>query len=130
MVPAALVLGIAFAALAADYGLSRRLPVDLSGQSGEVIAVISGLPERDDRDWHFEARVRSSTDFPMLRSGKIKLSWYRTDVQLRPDEIWRFQVKLRTPNGVRNPGGYDAEKRALEKHWLDAAKSRGARPSR
>lgn len=116
--PAALVLGAAFAALAADHALSRRLPADLSAQSGEVVAVITGLPERDGRNWHFEARVRASTDFPMLRAGKIKLSWYRTDAQLKPGDIWRLQVKLRTPNGVRNPGGYDAEKRALERNWL------------
>lgn len=115
--PAALVMGTAFAALVADQHLQRRLPMGMSGQSGEVIAVITGLPERDGRDWRFEARVRSSADFPMLRSRKIKLAWYRSDARLQPGDIWRLQVKLRVPNGTRNPGGFDAEKRALEKHW-------------
>lgn len=117
-VPAALLMGAAFAALAADYSLDQRLPLALSGQSGEVSVVISGLPERDGKDWRFEARVRSSADFPMLESGKIKLTWYRSDAVLRPGDIWRLQVKLRVPNGARNPGGFDAEKRALEKHWM------------
>ena len=89
----------------------------LSGQSGEVIAVITGLPERDGSDWRFEARVRSSADFPMLQSRKIKLAWYRSEAKLQPGDVWRLQVKLRVPNGTLNPGGFDAEKRALEKHW-------------
>lgn len=116
--PAALLMGVAFAAVAADLHLRRQLPMDGSGRSGEVIAEISGLPERDGRDWRFEARVRASADFPMLPSRTVRLTWYRSAARLRPGDLWRMQVKLRVPNGTRNPGGFDAEKRAFEKHWV------------
>lgn len=115
---AACLAGFAWAAMAASQALAQRLPMAMSGQSGEVIVQVAGLPERIGADWHFEAKVKSSGDFPMLRGGRIKLAWYRTDRRLEPGDIWRLQVKLRVPNGVQNPGGFDAEKRALEKRWL------------
>lgn len=116
--PAALMLGAVFAALVGDYDLSRRLPTNLSGQTGEITAMITGLPERKNKDWHFEAEVLSSRDFPMLRSEKVKLAWYRSDAKLQSGDLWRFQVKLRVPNGVQNPGGFDGEKQALQKRWM------------
>lgn len=118
IIPAAFVIGAAFASLVADYHLSRRLPSNLSGQSGELSVMVTGLPERDGKDWHFEAMVQSSNDFPMLQSEKVKLAWYRSDAKLQTGDLWRFQVKLREPNGVQNPGGFDSEKQALQKHWM------------
>jgi competence protein ComEC len=117
-IPAVFVIGAAFASLVADYHLSRRLPSNLSGQSGELKVLVTGLPERDGKDWHFEAIVQSSNDFPMLQSEKVKLAWYRSDAKLQTGDLWRFQVKLREPNGVQNPGGFDSEKQALQKHWM------------
>lgn len=115
--PAACLAGFAWVAMAASHAMAQRLPMVLSGQSGEAIVQVGGLPERIGADWHFEAKVVSSGDFPMLRGGKIKLAWYRTNQRLAPGDIWRLQVKLRVPNGVQNPGGFDAEKRALQQRW-------------
>lgn len=115
---AACLAGFAWVAMAAAHALAQRLPMALSGQAGEATVQVAGLPERIGADWHFEAEVKSSGDFPMLQGGIIKLAWYRMNRRIEPGDVLRVQVKLRVPNGVQNPGGFDAEKRALEKRWL------------
>ncbi|MBP7370812.1 MAG: DNA internalization-related competence protein ComEC/Rec2, partial [Arenimonas sp.] len=56
--------------------------------------------------------------FKELIGQKIKLTWYRTAQTIKPGDHWRFQLKLRVPNGVQNPEGFDAEQRALQQDWV------------
>lgn len=111
---AAMCIGLCYASLTAESVLSQRLPLTQSGNTGLTTVEITGLPEREADQWHFQARILSSEDFPGLRGEKIKLSWYRTKENISPGDIWRFRLLLRTPNGVQNPGGFDSEQRALQ----------------
>lgn len=116
--PAAFLFGIALAAWSAGSALSQRLSVAESGRRGHVIVEIADLPQHRDNQWQFEASVRQSAEFPELAGHRVKLAWYRTQAQLKPGDIRHFEVTLRTPHGVYNPGGFDAEQRALQKRWV------------
>lgn len=109
--------GALFAAWTASGVLSQRLALSESGSRGEITAAITDLPQRRQDQWQFEAEVIDSADFPALAGRRVKLAWYRTNAVLVPGNIHRFEVTLRTPNGVYNPGGFDAEQRALQKRW-------------
>lgn len=123
--PAALLCGLAFAGLRADDALSRRLPLEESGSRGQAVVRIVDLPRQGEDGWQFEAEVVASADFPRLPGQRVKLAWYRTPERLAAGDVWRFELLLRTPNGVRNPGGFDAELRALQKGWAAQGYVRG-----
>lgn len=110
----ALCAGLCYASLSAENALAQRLPLPQSGTAGTATVEIIGLPVRDGQQWHFQARILASEDFSTLTGRKIKLSWYRTKKTVKPGDIWRFHLLLRTPNGVQNPGGFDTERRALQ----------------
>lgn len=107
-------IGLCYAALSAGHVLSQRLPLTQSGRTNVATVEITGLPERDADQWHFQARILTSENFSGLVGKNIKLSWYRSRDELKPGAIWRFQLLLRAPNGVQNPGGFDSEQRALQ----------------
>ena len=111
---AACCLGFLYCNLMAHYALSQRLSLQDSGRTGFVVAKIIGLPEQNEDQWNFQAMVLDSDDFPTLAGQKIKLAWYRSKATVKTGDIWHFQVLLRTPNGVINPGGFDSEQRALQ----------------
>lgn len=111
---AAFFLGFSYCSLVAQHALSQHLAVQDSGRTGLVVAKIYGLPEQNIDKWDFQATVLVSDDFPGLVGQKIKLAWYKSDKAVKPGDTWHFQVLLRTPNGVANPGGFDSEQRALQ----------------
>ncbi len=111
---AACCLGFLYCNLVAHYSLSQRLSIQDSGRTGFVVAKIIGLPEQNSEQTYFQATVLDSDDFPTLAGQKIKLAWYKSKAPLHTGDIWHFQVLLRTPNGVLNPGGFDSEQRALQ----------------
>jgi competence protein ComEC len=113
-VPCALIVGIAYAMLAGNLALDSRLAPEKSGYSGELLIEVIGLPQFDRDQWHFQATVKSAEGLPELQGERIKLTWYRTNERLFPGDVWHLDAKLRIPNGVQNPGGFDAEQRALE----------------
>jgi competence protein ComEC len=39
----------------------------------------------------------------------VRLSWYRAPVEPAPGERWRLAVRLKSPRGFMNPGGFDYE---------------------
>jgi competence protein ComEC len=40
---------------------------------------------------------------------RIRTAWYRADQPVRGGDCWRFALRLRTPHGSLNPGGFDYE---------------------
>ena len=124
-VPAAVLCGLAFAGLCADGALTRRLPLESSGDRGQAVVHIVDLPRQAEGAWQFEGEIIDSDAFPRLRGERVKLAWYRTPERPAAGDVWRFELRLRTPNGVRNPGGFDAEMRALQKGWAAQGYVRG-----
>ncbi len=102
-------LGLLFAVWQGQRALDQRLPPERHGQTLWVEGVIATLPERVDAGagittWRFGFDTRQPDVPPRLR-----VSWYRSDAELAAGECWRLHLRLRTPRGSLNPGGFDFE---------------------
>ncbi len=107
----------------ASHALDLRLIDSLDRETVLMEAWVMDLPTRDERSWRMEVQARAVhwrggpvQNFP--RRGVVH--WYDSDrhpspVVIAPGEIWRFEVRLRKPNGTRNPKGFDYEAWMLEK---------------
>ena len=119
----AFVAGFALAGLHGAYALSIQLPAAMEKQELIVSGRIVDLPQYEPRRIRFLFEVDASDAVPpALRGRMLRLSWYddnepgtdtRPRQRLRAGERWSLPVRLRTPRGLRNPGGADAEKFAL-----------------
>lgn len=98
--------------------LEARLPAQLEGTTVRVTGRIADLPIVEPRRVRFHLRVDDHpSNPPALRDGLLRLAWYaRADAQEavpRAGSRWSFDVRLRAPRGLRNPGWLDAERHAL-----------------
>jgi competence protein ComEC len=114
----AIFVGFFYSSLFAHSYLANRLSIERSGDTGFAVVQITDLPKYDVDQWQFQATIIESKAFSELTGKKIKLSWYRTNQKLKPGDLWRIHLKLRVPNGVQNPGGFDTEQRALQQAWV------------
>ncbi|MBP3985253.1 DNA internalization-related competence protein ComEC/Rec2 [Pseudoxanthomonas helianthi] len=115
-------VGFGWAGLHAGWVLSTQLPARLEKRELAISGRIVDLPQSEPRRTRFQFRVDDSQNqLPELRGKRLQLAWYddydavelgpRT--QLRAGARWRFNVRLRAPRGLRNPGGFDSERYAL-----------------
>jgi competence protein ComEC len=114
----AMLLGFCLAGLHASHALSIQLPVALEKADLSVSGRIVDLPEHETRRTRFAFRVdRDGRQPDALRGRLLRLAWYDDDRQaregLRAGQAWHFDVRVRAPRGLRNPGGFDSEKYAL-----------------
>ena len=117
-----LLLGFGLCTLQADLALDAQLPPAMEGQVAEITGRVVELPVREPKRTRFRFEVDG--DAPAVLRGKtLQLAWYddRDKLQegvvppppVHAGERWRFEAKLRAPRGLRNPGGFDAERNAL-----------------
>jgi len=111
----ALVFGFAWACVQAGWVMAQRLPADLALKDIAIVGHVDGLPERDDQVLRFDFIADRQGNPAGIAGRHLRLSWYRSDVDVAPGERWRFVVKLRRPRGVLDPGGFDFEELALER---------------
>ena len=119
---AVLVLAATLTILRADLRLADRWPPSRHGEDVVLRAWIDGLPEREFGDWRFVVRP-GDRDLPQ----RIRVSWYRSQAQLRAGQCWDFTLRLRTPHGSLNPGGLDYERWLFSNHYGATAYVREAR---
>lgn len=109
--------GVALAGLHAAHALSLQLPSEPTRHDAVVTGRILDLPEHEPRRTRFLFRVDDDVNDARLRGRDLRLAWYEDDPArrstLRAGQHWRFDVRLRAPRGLRNPGGADAEKYAM-----------------
>ncbi len=100
---AAGLLGTALATHQAGTRLQSRLGPADQPQDLWLTGTIATLPERNGKDWRFL--------FAPADSGleRIRVSWYRSDRELRAGDCWRLRLRLKPPRGLMNPGGFDYE---------------------
>ncbi len=115
----AALVGLALASLHGQAALALQLPVERSGQGATLEGRILGLPVGEADAVRFELRVTAAQgDAAALVGRRLRLGWYTrppdTLPVIEPGSVWRFEVRLRTPRGLVNPGGFDFERRALE----------------
>ena len=125
----AMLAGLAWAGLHAAWVISAQLPPSLESRELVVSGRISSLLHAEPRRTRFQFRVDDRPDTPVQLRGKLlQLAWYddyealepgpRT--QLEAGARWRFQVKVRAPRGLANPGGFDSERHAMGQRMAGA----------
>lgn len=109
---AALLAGLSWAGLRAEWRLSDVLPMQLEGRDLVVVGVVDGLPQMADGVRRFVFEVETAeAEVPR----RIRLGWYpqrdtgTVGPTVQPGERWQLTVRLKRPHGSSNPGGFDYE---------------------
>lgn len=112
---AALWLGAALAFWSADARLGDRLPANLDGEVFEILGTVTGLVEQEYGRQRFHFRIESGMQGrqPVALPTEVRLNVYEP-LDIQTGERWQLRVKLRSPRGFGNPGGFDYER------WLFA----------
>ena len=114
---ARLVCGLACGcALGLAYGtvlLQHRLEVDCVGVPLTVTGKVSSLPSDEqvfgrERRQRFEFRVDELAPTRCAGPTRIILSYYGNH-KIHPGESWQFEVKLKKPWGLANPGSFNMQ---------------------
>jgi competence protein ComEC len=115
-------LSASYATFSAQSILDSRLQSDVIGKDVIVEGVIATIPQQQQDRWRFYLLVKkahltqkqSATKRQINLNGKLKLNWYhrkgKTHKPLQAGQTWRFQVRLKPPNGFMNNGSFDYEK--------------------
>jgi len=101
--------GFLCAWLAAATGLFHRLPAHPRQFDAILQGRITSLPHHYADASRFRFDVLDSD--PPLKLRSVELTWRTPTSLVHAGQTWRFQVRLRTPHGWRNPGGRDRELR-------------------
>ena len=109
--------GFCWALLQAHGILDRALPVDLEGRDVLIRGQVVSIPERDADhprqrsrfEFAIERLSHAGGDYPS--PGRVRLSAYRgaQPANLRAGQRWQLRVRLKRPQGLMNPGGFDYE---------------------
>ncbi|TDJ17481.1 MAG: DUF4131 domain-containing protein, partial [Gammaproteobacteria bacterium] len=108
----AIICGFLWAFIRADIILSEGLDRMIEGDTVIVIGQVVSLPEILDSGIRFEFQINEmkSQDGVVLKSpGKVRLGWYRDNIEVKSGEYWQLYVRLKRPYGFSNPGGFDYE---------------------
>ncbi len=90
--------------------LDKRLPGDLDGEIFQISGVVDDIVELRSQSIRFLLAPDGISNDRVVLPDKIRLSWYRSNQFPRAGERWQFEVKLRSPSGFANPGGFDYER--------------------
>ncbi len=127
----AALLGFGLGGARAQLRLASALAVADEGRSVRVRAVVASLPTSGDGSARFTARidaVRCSAPTGWVAPGaappgdpdcfvvprRVGLSWHGADARLLPAQRWEWTLRLRRPQALLNPAGFDAEAWMLE----------------
>jgi competence protein ComEC len=96
----------------AEARLGEALPYAVEGRDIELVGIVAGLPQLNERGARFVFRVESG-GAPRL----VSLMWHgeRDRPALVPGERWRLTARLKRPRGLSNPHAFDFERWALER---------------
>ncbi|MEQ1439595.1 DNA internalization-related competence protein ComEC/Rec2 [Fontimonas sp. SYSU GA230001] len=106
---AAAVLGVLLAGWHGQQALDRRWPASRHGEEIELRGTVVSLPERragadGGADLRFEFEPESD-----IAPRRMRVSWYGSESVVRGGDCWRLRLRMRTPHGSLNPGGFDYE---------------------
>lgn len=126
---AACVLGLLLCGWHAQRSLDQRWPPARHGEQLWIQGIVASLPERAangdgvSADWRF-AFETTDRELPL----RLRVSWYRTMETVAGGQCWRLLLRLRTPHGSFNPGGFDYEAWLLREGVGATATVRDAQP--
>ena len=114
--------------------LCSQLPPSWEKRDVVIQGRIDNLPESGPRRTRFQFLVDGDAAQPdPLRGKLLQLSWYDAfdakqpgpRTRLRAGARWKFNVQVRAPRGLSNPGGFDSERNALAKRIAATGYVRG-----
>ena len=112
-----LIISLVYASMTAFSIIESRLTPQFEGKNLIIEGKIDNIPIHHPTHWQFYFKVSKATFFdeanksvPLNLNGKIKLAWYGAKPSLHAGDHWRFEVRLKRPNGFMNQGGLDYEK--------------------
>ncbi|MFK7967279.1 MAG: DNA internalization-related competence protein ComEC/Rec2 [Burkholderiaceae bacterium] len=113
------VLTSSFVVWKAHAALGERLPSQMEGLDLIAVGKVTGLIRSFGAGVRFDFDLeRCSAEVAWCKQAKrIRLSWYGRAVfkaSPKAGERWRLTVRLKRPHAPINPGGFDAELRALQ----------------
>ena len=111
-VPLWLINGFLVALLQTSNILGSSLALELSGKDVVIEGVVSSIPQQRQYGQRFEFTIEASLSPGVLISDlpdKVRLNWYRSQVELAVGQRWQLRVRLKQPHGFMNPGGFDYE---------------------
>ena len=103
----------------AHAALSERLPIQMEGVDLTAVGKVTGLVRSFGAGVRFDFDLDTcDADVAWCRQAKrIRLSWYgraAKNALPKAGQRWRLTVRLKRPHAPINPGGFDAELRALQ----------------
>lgn len=115
----AFVFGVAWALLHAHAAMALRIDPGLEERPLRIAGTVVGLPEVEPGRQRFSFRATSASrdGQAVALRGTLRLSRWRDPVPIRAGEALELVVVLRRPRGLRNPGGFDFERLALERRY-------------
>ena len=102
--------GLCWASHAFQNHKENILPSELEQVDLSVTGYVQGMPVTRDSNVSFTLRIESSGDSMLEIGALLKLSCYRCDLELKPDQRWRLTLRLKQPHGYASWGAYDYEK--------------------
>ncbi|MDD3762807.1 MAG: DNA internalization-related competence protein ComEC/Rec2 [Nevskiales bacterium] len=129
----ATVLGMMLATLQAQRYLEQRWPAARDGEPVRVAGWVMSLPEPEavpgdrGRTWRF-AFEPDAGHMPVELPERIRVSWYRSEVTVRGGQCWQLLLRMRSPHGSANPGGFDYERWLMQGGFGATASVREAQP--
>ncbi len=106
----AYILGFCWACLSAQWALDDQLAHDLDGRTLWVEGTVVGLPEWpivQGQPATVRFKLQDATSRRAQLPKRIRLSWRAPVEQVKAGERWRLAVRLKRPDGVLNPHGFD-----------------------
>lgn len=124
--------GFLWALIHAHWVVGPPLDPRLSGQDIPVVGVVDSLPEPMERGVRFGFRIESATDASITTPlpARVRVAWYGRSPALQPGERWELTLRLRQPNGLRNPGGFDYEGWLFQQGFRATGYVRDGHPAR
>lgn len=103
-------LGLCWACVSAQWAVDDQLAPDLDGRTLWVEGVVEGLPE-----WSVLAGQATTVRFQLTDAQsrrahlpkRMRLSWRAPPQPVKAGERWRLAVRLKRPDGLLNPHGFD-----------------------
>ena len=103
-------LGLCWACLSAQWAVDDQLASDLDGRTLWIEGTVIGLPE-----WPVVAGQPPTVRFELADAQsrraqlpkRMRLSWRAPPHSVKAGEHWRLAVRLKRPDGLLNPHGFD-----------------------
>jgi len=83
-----------------------------------VVGQVTDLPKSSAERVRFDLvvdRVISSSPSQSGRIKKLRITWYDSEVKVKPGQTWRLKIKAFRPHSFLNPNGFDYEGWMMQK---------------